>query len=115
MKAVDHKYLVFIDLAYSNASATFKKLNDVWKFEIQTAARLTKELKFARMRLGYDHSPDMINSYGTNGTIIDNKSYSEGFNIDMCSADEMSRYIKENNQCISGIRLMSGGKTFLRM
>lgn len=44
--------------------------------------------------------------------IIDNKSYSEGFNIDMCSADEMSRYIKENNQRIIGIRLNEWWKNF---
>ena len=48
------------------------------------------------MRLGDSRRPDVIISHGVCGTIIDNKSYKDGFNISRGSADEMSRYINEN-------------------
>lgn len=112
LKTVDHKYLVLIDLAYSNASATSKKLNDAREFEIQTAELFTKELKFSGMRLGDANRPDVIISYGENGTIIDNKAYKDGFSIDKRSADEMSRYINENRQRINGIPTNEWWKNF---
>lgn len=52
--------------------------------------------KFEAMRLGDSKRPDVIISYDRNGTIIDNKSYKDGFNINRTCADEMSRYINEN-------------------
>lgn len=112
LKSVDHKYLVLIDLAYSNASATSKKLNDAREFEIQTAELFTKELEFSRMRLGDANRPDVIISYRANGTIIDNKSYKDGFSIDKRSADEMSRYINENRQRINGVPTNEWWKNF---
>lgn len=94
---LDHKYLVLIDLAYSDAAARAKKNADAREFEIQTADLFTKELAFNGQRLGDSRKPDVIISYGTEGTIIDNKSYKDGFNISRSCADEMSRYINENN------------------
>lgn len=94
---LNHKYLVLIDLAYSDAAARGKKNADAREFEIQTADLFTKELLFDGQRLGDSRKPDVIISYGTEGTIIDNKSYKDGFNISRTCADEMSRYINENN------------------
>ena len=53
-------------------------------------------LSYEAMRLGDSKRPDVIISYDRNGTIIDNKSYKDGFNINRTCADEMSRYINEN-------------------
>lgn len=94
---LDHKYLILIDLAYSDAATKAKKNADAREFEIQTADLFTKELAFNGQRLGDSRKPDVIVSYDTNGTIIDNKSYKDGFNISRSCADEMSRYINENN------------------
>lgn len=41
LKSIDHKYLILIDLAYSDASAKSKKSADAREFEIQTAELLT--------------------------------------------------------------------------
>ncbi len=95
LKVIDHKYLVLVDLAYSDASKS-KKNADAREFEIQTAELFTKELCFNGLRLGDANRPDVIISHENYGTIIDNKSYKDGFNIDKKCADEMSRYINEN-------------------
>lgn len=94
---LDHKYLALIDLAYSDAASRAKKNADAREFEIQTADLFTKELSFNGQRLGDSRKPVVIISYGLDGTIVDNKSYKDGFNISRTCADEMSRYINENN------------------
>lgn len=94
---LDHKYLALIDLAYSDAASRAKKNADAREFEIQTADLFTKELSFNGQRLGDSRKPDVIISYGLDGTIVDNKSYKDGSNISRTCADEMSRYINENN------------------
>lgn len=96
LRTLDHKYLVLIDLAYSDAASKTKKNADAREFEIQTADLFTKELSFQGMRLGDSGKPDVIISYADCGTIIDNKSYKDGFNISANCRDEMSRYINEN-------------------
>lgn len=111
LKFVDHKYLVLIDLAYSDASKG-KKNADAREFEIQTAELFTKELSFSGMRLGDANRPDVIISYDNYGTIIDNKSYKDGFNIDRKCADEMSRYINENARRIPGLPKNEWWKNF---
>lgn len=94
---LDHKYLILIDLAYSDTASRVTKNADARDFEIQTADLFTNELGFNGMRLGDSKRPDVIISYDDKGTIIDNKSYKDGFNISRTFADEMSRYINENN------------------
>ena len=84
-------------MAYSDAASRAKKNADAREFEIQTADLFTKELSFNGQRLGDSRKPDVIISYGLDGTIVDNKSYKDGFNISRTCADEMSRYINENN------------------
>lgn len=103
LKAINHKYLVLIDLAYSDASSKSRKSFAAREFEIQTAELLTKELDFTGMRLGDASRPDVIISYGERGTVIDTKSYRDGFNIDRHSADEMGRYVLENRKRLPGV------------
>lgn len=103
LQAVDHKYLILIDLAYSDVPITRRKSVAAREFEIQSAELLTKELDFSGLRLGDANRPDVIIFYNENGTIIDNKSYKDGFTLDKHNADEMSRYINENRQRISGV------------
>lgn len=95
---LNHKYLVLIDLSYSDADTKAKKNADAREFEIQTAELFTNELSFEGMRLGDSNKPDVIISYGKSGTIIDNKSYKDGFNINTTSKDEMIRYINQNTK-----------------
>ena len=98
LKNIDHKYLILISLAYSNETEKTKKNSDARDFEIQTAELFTKELGFNGIRLGESNKPDVLISFGANGTIIDNKSYKDGFNIPRVTSDQMIRYINENNQ-----------------
>ena len=85
---ISHSYLLLVDLAYSDADTKAKKNLEAKEFEIQTAKLFTKELDFSGSRLGDSNRPDVILSYGTQGTIIDNKSYKDGFNLDeMCIRD----------------------------
>lgn len=98
LKNIDHKYLILISLAYSDETERTKKNSDARDFEIQTAELFTKELGFNGIRLGESNKPDVLISFGKNGTIIDNKSYKDGFNIPRVTSDQMIRYINENNQ-----------------
>lgn len=98
LKNIDHKYLILISLAYSDETERTKKNSDARDFEIQTAELFTKELGFNGIRLGESNKPDVLISFGANGTIIDNKSYKDGFNIPRVTSDQMIRYINENNQ-----------------
>lgn len=95
---VKHDYLALIDLAYSDAAAKSSKNSDAREFEIQTASLFVNEMGFSGKRLGDANRPDIIISYGNCGTIIDNKSYKDGFNIPVHSADEMGRYVNENQR-----------------
>ena len=49
-------------------------------------------------RSGESRKPDGIISYDINGVIIDNKAYSKGYNLPINQADEMIRYIQENQR-----------------
>ena len=103
LNTLDHKYLILIDLAYSDASTTAKKNADAREFEIQTADLFVEELGFNGKRLGDSNRPDVIISFEQYGTIIDNKSYKDGFNVDRGCRDEMARYVNENQQRIPGV------------
>ena len=98
LSVLNHKYLILIDLAYSNASTKAKKNADAREFEIQTADLFTKELGCGGSRLGDSRKPDVCIYHDRNGLIIDNKSYKDGYEIPMGHADEMLRYIDENKQ-----------------
>lgn len=85
---VDHRYLALIDLAYDGTANR--------DFEIQTIDLLINELEFKGVRLGESRKPDGVIYHGINGVIIDNKAYSSGYNLPINQADEMIRYIEEN-------------------
>lgn len=103
LHTVNHDYLILVDLAYSDASTKTKKNSDAKDFEIQTAKLLTEELLFSGERLGDANRPDVIVYYNKFGTIIDNKSYKNGFSVDQHCADEMNRYVIQNNKREPGI------------
>ncbi len=87
---IDHKYLTLIDYAFSGK-------NNCIDFEIYTIDLLVNELTFNGVHLGGTRKPDGIFFEEGNGVIIDNKSYSSGFTISRSMADEMIRYVQENN------------------
>ena len=58
---------------------------------------LVNELAFNGIHLGGTRKPDGIFDYNQQGIIIDNKAYSKGFTITRSMADEMVRYVQENN------------------
>ena len=90
LQNIDHKYLTLIDYAFSGKD----KCTD---FEVYTIDLLVNELAFEGVHLGGTRKPDGIFYHGNNGVIIDNKAYSKGFTITRGMADEMTRYVQENN------------------
>ena len=97
IRYIDHRYLILVDYAYSDKKGGEKNA-DARQFEIETANLFTQELNFKGERLGDSDKPDVIIYYGAKGTIIDNKSYKEGFSVDKSCADEMHRYIVQNQK-----------------
>jgi len=87
---IDHKYLVLIDLGFDG--------NSDRDYEIQTADLFINELNFKGARLGDSRKPDVCVYYDENGLIIDNKAYSKGYSLPIKQADEMLRYIEENQK-----------------
>lgn len=92
MIKLPHSYLSLIDLAYDS------KQNRL--FEIKVLELLTEECNYQGLHLGGSRKPDGI--IYTNearykyGVIIDTKAYSKGYNLPIAQADEMERYIGEN-------------------
>ncbi|OUO94488.1 restriction endonuclease FokI C-terminal domain-containing protein [Cloacibacillus sp. An23] len=87
-----HEYLSLIDLAYDS------KQNRL--FEMKTLGLLTEECGYHGLHLGGSRKPDGIIYTDTErynyGVIIDTKAYSRGYNLPISQADEMERYIGEN-------------------
>lgn len=90
LKNINHKYLVLIDLGFDGKADR--------DYEIQTADLLTSELEFKGSRLGDTRKPDVCIYYDKNGLIIDNKAYGKGYSLPIKQADEMLRYIEENQK-----------------
>jgi hypothetical protein len=90
LKTVNHKYLSLIDLAFDSRADR--------DFEIQTIALLVNEIGFEGCHLGGSRRPDGIIYKDTQGIIIDNKAYSEGFTLPIGEQDKMRRYIEENQE-----------------
>jgi hypothetical protein len=90
LKAVNHKYLSLIDLAFNNKTDR--------DFEIQTIALLVNEIGFDGCHLGGSRRPDGIIYKDTQGVIVDNKAYSEGFTLPIKEQDKMMRYIEDNQR-----------------
>ena len=90
LQNVSHEYLSLIDMAFDS---TQNRL-----FEMQTIDLFVNECGFSGRHLGGGRKPDGI-IYRTeeqHGVIIDTKAYSNGYNLPISQADEMSRYIREN-------------------
>ena len=87
---INHKYLVLIDLGFDG--------NADREYELQTADLLTGELEFRGSRLGDARKPDVCVYHDENGLIIDNKAYGKGYSLPIKQADEMLRYIEENQK-----------------
>lgn len=92
LQNLSHEYLSLIDLAYDS------KQNRL--FEIKTLDLLTEECDYHGLHLGGSRKPDGIiytnNENCKYGVIIDTKSYSKGYGLPISQADEMERYIGEN-------------------
>lgn len=89
---LSHDYLALIDLAYDSAQNRL--------FEMKTVELLIEECEYQGTHLGGSRKPDgvcytedMDSNYGI---IIDTKAYSGGYNLPISQADEMERYIREN-------------------
>lgn len=87
---INHKYLVLIDLGFDG--------NADRDYELETADLLTSELDFKGGRLGDTRKPDVCVYYDNNGLIIDNKAYGKGYPLPIKQADEMVRYLDENQK-----------------
>lgn len=89
---LSHEYLALIDLAYDS------KQNRL--FEMKTLDLLTEECNYQGLHLGGSRRPDGIIYTNDNnckyGVIIDTKAYSKGYSLPISQADEMERYIGEN-------------------
>lgn len=90
LQNIDHKYLTLIDYAFSGK-------DNCTDFEVYTIDLLVNELDFNGVHLGETRKPDGIFYHEDKGVIIDNKAYSKGFTITRGMADEMTRYVQENN------------------
>ena len=87
---ISHNYLSLIDLAFDSEQNRM--------FEMQTIDLFVNECGFSGTHLGGSRKPDGI-IYRTEeqqGVIIDTKAYSNGYSLPISQADEMSRYIREN-------------------
>lgn len=91
---ISHDYLSLIDLAFDS------KQNRL--FEMKVLELLVNEYGFKGRHLGGSRKPDGI-VYSTTlednfGIIVDTKAYSEGYTLPISQADEMERYVRENNK-----------------
>ena len=78
-----------MDLAYDS---TQNRL-----FEMKVMELLTEECGLLGTHLGGSRKPDGIAYLPANfGIIVDTKAYSGGYNLPISQADEMERYVREN-------------------
>lgn len=94
LENIPHNYLNLIDLAYDSKSNR--------QFEMEVVDLLISECGYKGLHLGGGRKPDGIiyteNLKENYGTIIDTKAYSKGYSLPISQADEMRRYIEENNK-----------------
>lgn len=94
LKNISHSYLNLIDLAYDSKSNR--------QFEMEVVDLLVSECGYKGLHLGGGRKPDGIIYTDTlkenYGTIIDTKAYSKGYSLPISQADEMRRYVEENNK-----------------
>lgn len=90
LRHIPHDYLSLIDMAFDG------KQNRL--FEMQTMDLLINECGFAGRHLGGGRKPDgiMYRTEEQHGIIIDTKAYANGYGLPISQADEMGRYVREN-------------------
>jgi hypothetical protein len=91
---IPHDYIALLDLAYDSSQNRL--------FEMKTLQLLTEELGYDGLHLGGSRRPDGIiyteHCPENYGVIIDTKAYSKGYNLPISQADEMQRYVQENQR-----------------
>ena len=94
LENIPHNYLNLIDLAYDPKSNR--------QFEMEVVDLFVSECGYKGLHLGGGRKPDGIIYTDTldenYGAIIDTKAYSKGYSLPISQADEMRRYIEENNK-----------------
>lgn len=89
---ISHEYLALVDLAYDSRQNRL--------FEMKTMELLMEEYGYQGSHLGGSRKPDGIcyteEANYNYGIIVDTKAYSGGYNLPIPQADEMERYIREN-------------------
>ena len=93
LDSISHNYLNLIDLAYDPSANR--------QFEMEVVDLLTTECGFSGLHLGGGRKPDGIiyteNLDDNYGAIIDTKAYKDGYSLPIHQADEMQRYVSEND------------------
>lgn len=84
------KYIELLDIAYDG-----KRNRD---FEIVTMELFRKVYKLHSKLLGGGRKPDGLFYQGNFGVIVDTKAYGEGYSKSINQADEMIRYIEDNQR-----------------
>ena len=92
LDAISHDYLSLIDIAYTSSQNRL--------FEMKSMELFINEYGFRGRHLGGARKPDGViysDSLNNNyGVIVDTKAYSGGYPLPISQADEMTRYIREN-------------------
>ncbi len=84
-----HDYLCLVDLAYDSAQNRL--------FEMKVMELLTEACALQGTHLGGSRKPDGAAWLpGHYGILVDTKAYSGGYNLPISQADEMERYVREN-------------------
>lgn len=90
LKNVPHDFIELIEIAYE---PTQNRL-----FEMKVMELFVTEYGFKGKHLGGSRKPDGAFYSDTFGVIVDTKAYKNGYNLPISQADEMERYIRENNE-----------------
>ncbi|MDM8534412.1 restriction endonuclease FokI C-terminal domain-containing protein [Clostridiaceae bacterium HSG29] len=90
LKNVPHDFIELIEIAYE------AKQNRL--FEMKVMELFVSEYGFNGKHLGGSRKPDGAMYSNSLGIIVDTKAYKNGYNLPISQADEMERYVRENNE-----------------
>lgn len=88
---VDKKYIELVEIAFDPIQNRL--------LEMQVMELLREEYGLSSKHLGGSRKPDGVAYYSTGGygIIVDTKAYKKGYPLPISQADEMRRYVEENN------------------
>lgn len=90
LKNVPHDFVELIEIAYDPSQNRL--------FEMKVMELFVSEYGFKGKHLGGSRKPDGA-MYSTGfGVIVDTKAYKDGYSLPISQADEMERYVRENNE-----------------